>query len=244
VLETRTRTLVPTNIHQHGNQRSNERLSLADPNPSVAEHCRVELSATASLLRLPGHPRSSGPIFPATCLLSATDSACFIDSTSLVPASPESAAMLDKRSLDACSTTMMSNALKRDWDRGVPLCYSSYEHQPTSVSTTYPPDSCISHYHTSTHPPVIRPIRDPIHLPSITREGRIIPLGEDYEPNSTNYVGNSPPLVNDPEFSLVLLQPVQCFGHTRRDSLSLYRAGNHISRLVPHLPVCAYCLGQ
>jgi hypothetical protein len=216
---------VPTNIHQHGNQRSNERLSLADPNPSVAEHCRVELSATASLLRLPGHPRSSGPIFPATCLLSATDSACFIDSTSLVPASPESAAMLDKRSLDACSTTMMSNALKRD-------------------STTYPPDSCISHYHTSTHPPVIRPIRDPIHLPSITREGRIIPLGEDYEPNSTNYVGNSPPLVNDPEFSLVLLQPVQCFGHTRRDSLSLYRAGNHISRLVPHLPVCAYCLGQ
>jgi hypothetical protein len=81
------------------------------------------------------------------------------------------------------------------------------------ASTTYPPDSYISHYHTSTHPPLIRPIRDPIHLPSITREGRIVSLKEDYDPGDTNYVGLSPPLLNDPEFFQVLLQPVQCFGH-------------------------------
>lgn len=61
---------------------------------------------------------------------------------------------------------------------------------------------------------MIQPIQDPIHLPSITREGRIVLLKEDYEPSGMNYVGPSPPLVNDPEFFQVLLQPVQYFGHT------------------------------
>jgi hypothetical protein len=205
---------VPTSIHEHGNRRSNERLSLADPKPSVAEHDRVKLSATASLLRLPGHLRPLGSTSPPTCLLSEHDSAWFTDSTSSVLASLGYAAMLEEEALDPCSITAVRRVLGRNSDRGVPLCFPSCKHQPTDVSTTYPPDSYISHYHTSTHPLLIRPIRDPIHLPSITREGRIVPLKEDYLPGGTNYVGPSPPLVNDPEFSQVLLPPVQCFGHT------------------------------
>jgi hypothetical protein len=205
---------VPTSIHEHGNQRSNERLSLADPKPSVAEHDRVKLSATASLLRLPGHLRPLGSTSPPTCLLSEHDSAWFTDSISPVLASPGCATMLEEESLDPCSITAVRRVLGRNSDRGVPLCFPSSKHQLVDASTTYPPDSYISHYHTSIHPPVIQPIQDPIHLPSITREGRIVLLKEDYEPSGTNYVGPSPPLVNDPEFFQVLLQPVQYFGHT------------------------------
>jgi hypothetical protein len=205
---------VPTSIHQHGNQRSNERLSLTVTKPSVVEHDRVKLSATASLLRLPRPLRPLGSTTPPTCLLSEHDSAWFTDSNSPVLASPGCAAMLEEELLDPCSITAVRRVLGRNPDRDVPLCFPSCKHQPTDAPTTYPPNSYISHYHTSIHPPLVRPIRDPIHLPSITREGRIVPLKEDYESGGTNYVGKSPPLVDDPEFFQVLLQPVQCFGHT------------------------------
>jgi hypothetical protein len=128
---------VPTSIHEHSNQRSNERLSLADPKPSVAEHDRVKLSATEH------------------------DSAWFTDSTSSVLASLGCAAMLEEEALDPCSITAVRRVLGRNSDCGVPLCFPSCKHQPTDVSTTYPPDSYISHYHTSTHPLLIRPIRAP-----------------------------------------------------------------------------------
>jgi hypothetical protein len=201
-----------SSAHENGDRRSNKKLRLAEPNPSTAEHDRAKLSTTASLPRLPGHSRPSESTSRQLVLFSEHDLACLTDPVSSVLASPGSAALLEE-SLDPCSITAARNVLERNLDCDIPVRSSSQRHQPTDASTMFPLHSYISHYHTSTHPPLNRPIRKPTRLPSITREGRIVPLEGGYKQDGTNYVGSFPLLVNDPGLSQALLQPVQSLAH-------------------------------
>jgi hypothetical protein len=203
---------MPSCTHKNGDRRSNEELRVAKPNPSTADYNRAKLSTTASLPRLPGHPRSLKSTSRATCFLSEHHSACLTDPVSSVFASPGSAALL-KESLAPWSITAARSVLERNLDYDIPVRSSSYRHQPTDASTTSPPHSYISHYHTSTHPLSNRPIQKPTCLPSITREGRIVPLEGGCKQDDTNYLGPSPLLFNDPGLSQALLQPVQCLTH-------------------------------
>lgn len=203
---------MPSCTHDNGDRQSNEELRVAKPNPSTGDYNRAKLSTTASLPRLPGHSRPLKSTSPATCFLSEHDSACLTDSVSSVLVSPGSAALLEE-SLAPCSITAARNVLERNLDYDIPVHSSSHRHQPTDASTTFPPHSYISHCHTSTHPPLNRPIRKPTRLPSITREGRIVPLERGYKQDGTNYVGSFPLLVNDTGLSQALLQPVQSLVH-------------------------------
>lgn len=201
-----------SSAHENGDRRSNEELRVAKPNPSTADYHQAKLSTTASLPRLPGHPRPLESTSPATCFLSEHDSACLTGPVSSVLASPGPAALLEE-SLAPCSITAARNVLERNLDCDIPVRSSSQRHQPTDASTIFPPHSYISHYHTSTHPPLNRPIRKPTRLPSITREGRIVPLEGGYKQNDTNYVGSFPLLVNGAGLSQALLQPLQSLAH-------------------------------
>jgi hypothetical protein len=202
---------MPSSAHENGNQQSDEELRVARPNPSTAEHDRARLSATGG--QLPGHSRQLKSKLPVTGFFLGHDSACLIDSMSPVLASSGSAALLKAESLDPCSITAARNVWERTPDRDMIIRSSSQRHQRTDASTTFPPHFYISHYHTSTHLFLNQPIRKFARLPSITREGRIVSLEESYKQYGMHDVGSSTPLVNDPEFSQALLQPLQSLAH-------------------------------
>jgi hypothetical protein len=171
--------VAPSSTHEYGDRRAKKEASSAELNSYIAEHDQEGPSPILSLPRLSGYSSSSRPTSPTAHSRNETNSACPEDSSSLVLTSLGSAAPHREGLYDLHSTAAAHNPWKQSSDFSIPIRSSSFIYQPGNISTTLPPLSYTLQYDDPINSSLNQPFREFTWLPSITREGRILSLGED-----------------------------------------------------------------